>query len=55
MNNKFEAISLFFGAGASLLAAELLEKIIITSIAMIVGTTLSFYWSRYLKNKNDKL
>jgi len=54
MTNKLEAISLFFGAGASLLAAEALEKIIITSIAMIIGTTIAHYWKKYLEDKNKK-
>lgn len=39
---------------ASQFGAVLLEKIIITSVAMIIGTTFAYYWKKYLENRNKK-
>lgn len=50
MNHKTEVFSIFAGAGASLFATELVEKIIITCVAMLLGATVSFFWKRYLEN-----
>lgn len=52
MYHKIELFPLLFGAGASFFALELLEKIVITTLAMLVGTTISFFWKKYLENKN---
>lgn len=51
MSNKTEVFSICAGAGASLFATELIEKIVITCIAMLLGATVSFFWKRYLENK----
>ena len=39
------------GALASTFVQDLMQKIIITSIAMIIGTTLAFYWKNFLEKR----
>jgi len=52
--SKPELLSIGMGAGATVLAVETLEKIIVTTLAMLVGTTLSFFWRRYLEKNKKK-
>lgn len=54
MNHKIEIYSLFIAVFASQFAADLIEKIIITSVAMVVGTTVAYYWRKYLESKDKK-
>lgn len=54
MSPKPELLSIFMGATTSIFAVELTEKIVITTLAMLVGTTISFFWRRYLENKKNK-
>jgi len=49
--SKPELLSIGMGAGASIFVVESLEKIIVTTLAMLVGTTASYLWRRYLENK----
>lgn len=57
MNHKIELTSLIVAGLASQFATDLIEKIIITTIAMVIGTTFAYYWKRHLeskdKNKNE--
>jgi membrane protein DedA with SNARE-associated domain len=54
MNHKIELITLVTAGFASQFAADLLAKIVITTIAMIVGTTVAYYWKRYLERKDKE-
>lgn len=54
MSNKIEILSLFIAALASQFAADLLEKIVITTAAMMVGTTCAYFWKKYLESKDKK-
>jgi len=54
MSHKIELTTLIMAGFASQFAADLMAKIIITSIAMIVGTTVAYYWKRYLERKDKK-
>lgn len=52
---KLELIPLVMGAWAGIMSHELFEKVIMTSIAMVVGTTISFFWRLYLiKKRKDR-
>ncbi|MBC7847263.1 MAG: hypothetical protein H7Y10_12300 [Flavobacterium sp.] len=52
MSHKIELTTLIAAGFASQFAADLLVKIIITTVAMIIGTTVAYYWKRYLENKD---
>ena len=54
MNHKIELMAMLTGALASTFVDELVKKIIITSIAMIIGTTVAFYWKIYLEKRKKK-
>lgn len=54
MSHKIELTTLIMAGFASQFAADLMAKIIITSIAMIVGTTVAYYWKRYLERKDKE-
>lgn len=54
MNHKIEIVSLFIAGFASQFATDLIEKIVITSVAMVVGTTIAYYWKRHLESKDKK-
>lgn len=51
MTNKIELTSLIVAGIASQFATELLMKIVITAISMIIGTTIAYYWKKYLEKK----
>lgn len=52
VHHKIELAAIFAGAFAGAFVNELFEKVIITSLAMIVGTTLAYYWKKYLEKKS---
>lgn len=54
MSHKIELISLIVAGFASQFATDLFEKVFITTVAMIVGTTFAYYWKNYLENRNKK-
>lgn len=54
MNHKIELMAMLTGALASTFVDELVKKIIITSIAMLIGTTVAFYWKIYLEKRKKK-
>jgi membrane protein DedA with SNARE-associated domain len=53
MSHKIELVSMVAAGFISQFATDLLEKMIITTIAMVVGTTFAYYWKRYLEGKNN--
>jgi len=48
--NKIELISMFSAAFLSTFVMEMMEKVIITTVAMVIGTTIAYYWKKYLKS-----
>lgn len=42
------------GALASTFVNDMLQKIAITTIAMLVGTTVAYYWKRFLESRKKK-
>ncbi len=54
MNKPVEIFILFFGFFWGNFFEDLALKILFTVIAMVIGTTVSFYWKRYLIKKNNK-
>lgn len=54
MSHKIELITLITAGFASQFAADLMAKIIITTVAMIVGTTFAYYWKKYLERKDKE-
>jgi len=54
MSHKIELTSLIIAGFASQFAADLIEKIIITTAAMVIGTTFAYYWKKYLEKKDKK-
>jgi len=52
MSHKIELTSLVIACFASQFATDLLEKIIITTVAMVIGTTFAYYWKKYLEYKD---
>ena len=51
MSNKYDMIPFILGATTSTFFMDLFEKAIMTSVAMLISTTLSFFWRRYLYAK----
>jgi hypothetical protein len=56
MNHKIELITLITAGLASQFATDLLLKTIITIITMVIGTTVAFFWKKFLesRDKNKK-
>ena len=54
MSHKIELMAMLTGALVSTFVDELIQKIIITSIAMLIGTTVAFYWKIYLEKRKKK-
>ncbi len=48
--NKIELISMLSAAFLSTFVMEMMEKVIITTVAMVIGTTIAYYWKKYLKS-----
>lgn len=51
--NKIELISMLSAAFLSTFVMEMMEKVIITSVAMVIGTTIAYFWKKYLKSNDD--
>lgn len=54
MSHKIELSAMITGAFASTFVNDMLQKIIITTVAMVVGTTVAYYWKRFLENRKKK-
>lgn len=54
MSHKIEVGAMITGAFASTFVNDLMQKIIITTIAMVVGTTVAYYWKKILENRKKK-
>tara|TARA_R110002049_G_C9177884_1_gene563244 strand:- start:3966 stop:4142 length:177 start_codon:yes stop_codon:yes gene_type:complete len=52
--SKLELIPIIAGGLTGVFFSELGTKIVITTLAMVVGTTISYYWKKYLIRKNKK-
>lgn len=52
MSHKMELTTLIMAGFASQFAADLLAKIIITTLAMVIGTTVAYYWKKHLEKKD---
>ena len=49
MSHKIELSAMITGALASTFVNDLMQKIVITTVAMVVGTTVAYYWKRFFK------
>lgn len=54
MSHKIELSAMITGALASTFVNDMLQKIAITTIAMLVGTTVAYYWKRFLESRKKK-
>lgn len=54
MSHKIELSAMITGALASTFVNDLLQKIVITTVAMLIGTTVAFYWRIYLEKRKKK-
>lgn len=54
MSSKIEILAMVTGGFASTFVNDMLQKIAITTIAMLVGTTVAFYWKIYLEKRKKK-
>ena len=62
MSNKYDLACVLIGLVTSTWFTETIEKVLMTSLAMVVGTTIAFFWRRFLhkkfknvmRNKNNK-
>lgn len=48
--NKLHMVPLMIGAFTSGLFTDALTKIVLTTVAMLVATTVSLFWRRYLEH-----
>ena len=54
MSHKIELSAMITGALFSTFVNDLMQKIIITTVAMVIGTTVAYYWKRFLENRKKK-
>ena len=54
MSHKIELSAMITGALASTFVNDMLQKIVITTVAMVIGTTVAYYWKRLLENRKKK-
>ena len=54
MSNKIEILAMVTGGFASTFVNDMLQKIAITTIAMLVGTTVAYYWKIFLESRKKK-
>lgn len=54
MSHKIELSAMITGALASTFVNDLMQKIVITTVAMVVGTTVAYYWKKILENRKKK-
>lgn len=52
MSNKYDLGCLLTGAVTSTFFTEAFEKTLVTTISMIIATTVSYFWRKYLHKKN---
>jgi hypothetical protein len=53
MNHKIELFTIISAGFLSGIIADALTKIIVTVLAMLIGTTAAFYWKKYLEKKDN--
>lgn len=54
MSHKIELSAMITGALASTFVNDLMQKIIITTVAMVIGTTVAYYWRILLEKYRNK-
>jgi hypothetical protein len=54
MSHKIEVGAMITGAFASTFVNDLMQKIIITTVAMVIGTTVAYYWKILLEKHRNK-
>lgn len=54
MSHKIELSAMITGALASTFVNDLMQKIVITTVAMVVGTTVAYYWKEFLEKRKKK-
>ena len=54
MAHKIEIATIIVAGVASQFATDLIEKTIITTSAMVIGTTTAYFWKKYLEKKDKK-
>ena len=54
MSHKIELSAMITGALASTFVNDLMQKIVITTVAMVVGTTVAYYWKKFLEKIKKK-
>lgn len=54
MSHKIELASMITGAFASTFVNDLMQKIVITTVAMVIGTTVAYYWRILLEKYRNK-
>lgn len=54
MSHKIELFAMIFGALASTFVSDLVQKIVITTLAMLVGTTVAYYWKIFLEKRRNR-
>ena len=54
MSHKIELSAMITGALFSTFVNDLMQKIIITTVAMVIGTTVAYYWKIFLENRKKK-
>jgi hypothetical protein len=54
MSHKIELFAMVFGALASTFVSDLVQKIVITTLAMLVGTTVAYYWKIFLEKRRNR-
>ena len=48
MSHKYELAPILAGVVTSTFYTELSEKIIMTSVSLVIATTIAFFWRRFL-------
>jgi len=54
MSHKIELFAMITGALASTFVSDMMQKIVITTVAMVIGTTVAYYWRKFLDNNKNK-
>lgn len=54
MMHNIELKILLVSALVSTFVQDLFTKVIITTVAMLVGTTFAYYWKQYLEKRNNR-
>ena len=48
ISNKYDLGCVLLGVMTSTWFTETIEKVVMTTLAMVIGTTVAFFWRRYL-------